>query len=175
MLDAFLGCVYFDRSKGGPDRGVWAIEVWEGERLVLTYWRREAAITSNQAVLKAVLETLTQLRGAQLLEEGAQMNMHTIYQYLYRGFTQWSKYWLTHDFRGKVSGAPIRNLELWQQLLDQRRYLTFHYYRKGTNPTINRLLDFCWEKFDLPPDVHQPEDGVPQWYPPSPLTPTPTE
>ena len=167
-LDLYLGCVYFDRSKGGPNRGVWATEVWDGGQLRLRYWQREKEITSNQAILRAILFPLHALERATCLPQGGDqgyLHIHTIYQYLYRGIYQWSEYWLENEFRGKTSGLPIRNKELWQELLQYKPILRVTHHAKDENEIINRLLDFCWDKFDEG-DKEQPEadEGKAVWY-----------
>ena len=163
-MELYLGCVYFDRSKGGPNRGAWATQVRREGRVLLVQWQREEQITSNQAILRAILLPLRELNSKGFGEEEVQI--HTIYQYLYRGFTQWSGYWLENEFRSKVSGMPIRNRELWQEVLDQRHRLQFIYHPKGTHPIINKLIDFCWEKFDTNPVEVEADSGVPVWHPP---------
>jgi len=166
-LDLYLGCVYFDRSKGGSNRGVWSTEVWKGDDLLLSRWHREQDITSNKAILRAILLPIHDLEAKEMLPQGGEhgkLHIHTIYQYIYRGIAQWSTYWLKHDFRGKTSGLPIRNKELWEELLQYKDLLKVSHYPKQENEVITRLLDFCWEKYDETTPNSEENEGVAVWY-----------
>jgi len=158
-FDLYLGCVYFDKTRGGPNRGVWAVDIYQSERRVLTIWKRERDVTSNHAALTGILTGIHLLVQEGLMPTASEewLTIHTIFQYIARGITQWSGYWMENEYRTKTSGKPIRNLELWRELLTYRPNLMVRWYAKGTNPIINELLDFCWEQFD--------DDTLPTDYP----------
>lgn len=130
-------------------RGSWRslVEVPEGH-LVLTGWERMREVTANQAAMTGVLKTIEEI-----LNSGYPVDkiiLHTMFQYLARGYNHWSPYWIANNFRGKVSGEEIRNRSYWEKLLSYRNILEVQWHARNTHPRINEAMDFCWELYDNP-------------------------
>lgn len=161
----YLGCVYFDKRKGGPDRGSWRCIVEdEDERVVLLAWRRTQRVTANQTAMRGILEVAQAVR--QEAPEVEKLVVHTCFQYLTHGYNIWSAYWLENNFQSKVSGAEIRNRDLWEKLLSYRGWLEVKWHLKNVHPKINAAMDFCWQVFDDPNFPGDVPEGI-HWFKPN--------
>jgi ribonuclease HI len=69
----------------------------------------EALTTNNRMEMTAVIEALTQLKGA------SKVRVHTDSQYVQKGISEWLPGWKARRWR-TAANQPVKNVDLWQRL-----------------------------------------------------------
>jgi ribonuclease HI len=100
---------------GNPGPGAFAtlIQWGNGDEKVLTGF--EPLTTNNRMELMGVIA------GLEFLKEASRCHLVTDSQYVSKGISEWLPKWIRNHWRSKVTGGPIKNLELWQRLNVQLR------------------------------------------------------
>ena len=120
---------------GNPGPGGWAaiIDV-NGERRELS--GAEERTTNNRMELIAVIRAL------ESLTEPSRVHVVTDSQYVALGMTRWIHSWQRKGWK-TASGAPVKNRDLWQALLDhsQRHEVTWEWVRGHEGHPENERVD----------------------------------
>lgn len=109
------GCDY---ARGGV--GAWAFIARVPGELPLRKVGTAVNTTNNQMEMQAVIEALS------VLEIGRKVVIYADSEYVIKGITQWSRNWVRNGWKTK-DGGPVKNVELWQPLLDLYRLHTVRF------------------------------------------------
>ncbi len=106
--------IYTDGAcKGNPGIGGWGALLIAGKH-EKELFGGEKETTNNRMELMAVIQAL----GA--LKRPCQIDLHTDSQYVLKGITEWMDGWKAKGWK-TASKAPVKNVDLWQQLDDACR------------------------------------------------------
>ena len=103
------GC---DARRGGI--GAWAFIARIPGQPPVTKCEGVEGTTNNRMEMQAVIEAL------RMLEIGAKITICSDSEYVIKGVTQWSRNWVRNGWVTR-DGAPVKNAELWRELLDLYR------------------------------------------------------
>ena len=105
---------------GNPGPGGWAalLRFRDQEKLISG---GETLTTNNRMELMAAIE------GLKLLTEECEITLTTDSEYVRQGITCWIEGWQKKGWR-TASNQPVKNIDLWQQLLEQTRAHKIHWH-----------------------------------------------
>ncbi|GAB4398437.1 MAG: ribonuclease HI [Rhodoferax sp.] len=103
--------IYTDGAcKGNPGPGGWGVVLRAGPANKELYGGARQT-TNNRMEIQAVIEAL------RALKRPCQVRLHVDSQYVLKGVTEWLPGWKARGWT-TASRAPVKNLDLWQQLDD---------------------------------------------------------
>jgi ribonuclease HI len=117
--------IYTDGGcSGNPGPGAWAYILIRGEGESRDA-RFVSQTTNNRMELKAVIEALRKVRENPQLAS-AEIELFTDSQYVKNGISDWIHTWKKNGWKTR-SKKPVKNQDLWQQLLDLSSALDIHW------------------------------------------------
>lgn len=116
------------------DVGAYAFTVIDNENNIIKDYKIAVSSTDSMKVtnitmeMNAVLKALKYINGVKPLENQV-FYIITDSQYVQLGITDWSKKWVTNNWK-TAGNKPVKNSDLWKEILDL-------YYVKCKNITLN--------------------------------------
>lgn len=105
---------------GNPGPGGWAALLrFQGQEKLIS--GGEANTTNNRMELMAAIE------GLKSLTEDCEITLTTDSEYVRQGITRWIDGWQKKGWR-TANNQPVKNIDLWQQLLAQIRNHKIHWH-----------------------------------------------
>ncbi len=128
--------IYTDGScLGNPGRGGWAAIIIK-DTIKRSMYGCNLQTTNNQMELIATIEALKSI------EESEEIELFTDSEYVKKGIEVWVTAWLRNNWR-TVSGQPVKNRDLWQQLLVEQKHhkITWHHVKGHAGHPLNEEVD----------------------------------
>ncbi|RCL03919.1 MAG: ribonuclease HI [Candidatus Tokpelaia sp. JSC189] len=128
--------IYTDGAcSGNPGPGGWGVLLdWNGyEREI---YGGEVETTNNRMELMAALNALN------ILKEPCSIDLYTDSKYVHDGILKWINGWEKNGWQ-TVSGKPVKNVELWQQLNTARacHEVRWHWVKGHAGHPKNERVD----------------------------------
>lgn len=120
--------IYTDGScRGNPGRGGWGFVILRGEEKVYEGSGSIRSTSNNRMELTAAIRGLGCLWDVLPEEERktAKIVLRSDSQYVVRGVTEWVPGWERQGW-AKADGSPVKNLDLWQNLMRLIRFAQPH-------------------------------------------------
>ncbi len=107
---------------GNPGPGSYGtlIQLESGEELTLSGFSQQT--TNNKMEMMGVIAGLSHFKTP------ITCSVTTDSQYVSKGMTEWLPKWVQNNWRSKVSRAPIKNKELWEQIHELLQFHQIHVY-----------------------------------------------
>jgi ribonuclease HI len=133
--------IYTDGAcKGNPGPGGWGawLRTGKAEREL---FGGAPQTTNNRMELTAVIQGLT------VLTKPCQVAIYLDSEYVKNGITTWIRNWRARGWR-TASGAPVKNIELWQQLdaLVAKHQVSWHWVKGHSGDPGNERADMLANK-----------------------------
>ncbi len=128
--------IYSDGAcSGNPGPGGWgACIIIHGETKEI--YGSEPQTTNNR------MELMAAIKGLESLQERCIVDLYTDSKYVQMGISNWIKNWLKNNWRSS-SNAPVKNIDLWQKLLDLAgsHVVKWHWVKGHSTNHYNNLAD----------------------------------
>jgi ribonuclease HI len=88
------------------------------------------------------MELMAAIKGLESLQERCIVDLYTDSKYVQMGISNWIKNWLKNNWRSS-SNAPVKNIDLWQKLLDLAgsHVVKWHWVKGHSTNHYNNLAD----------------------------------
>lgn len=128
--------LYVDGAcRGNPGPGGWGV--------LLRYRNKEKEISGGELnTTNNKMELMAAIQGLNALNRSCQVMLYTDSKYVKDGITQWIYRWQKNNWKS-VSGKPVKNQDLWQQLADVigRHQVEWHWVKGHSNHPENDRVD----------------------------------
>ena len=104
---------------GNPGPGGWGA--------ILTFSEHERELSGGEAdTTNNRMEMMSVIEGLRALKDGCEVHIYTDSKYVLQGMTEWIDGWIKKGWK-TASKKPVKNADLWQELLDAAKPHTLHW------------------------------------------------